>query len=74
MGTSGISLDTSEVEVELKLETYAFYSMLHEIPLHAYDMFNTPALVPHRTSDQQGLEPVKAKAMVAIMLQLSVSG
>lgn len=48
--------------------------MLHEILLDAYDMFNTPALVPLRTSDQQALQPVKAKAMVAIMLQLSVSG
>ncbi|TNM97823.1 hypothetical protein fugu_014069 [Takifugu bimaculatus] len=47
MGTAGISLDTSEVEVELKLET---------------------------TSDQKALEPVKAKATVAILLQLSVSG
>ncbi|CAG01993.1 unnamed protein product, partial [Tetraodon nigroviridis] len=47
MGTSGISLDTNEVEVELKFET---------------------------TSEQQALMAVKAKAKVAILLQLSVSG
>ncbi|XP_076601774.1 integrin alpha-6-like isoform X1 [Chaetodon auriga] len=47
LGTSGISLNTTELEIELKLET---------------------------TSDQQNIAPVKAKAKVAIILQLSVSG
>lgn len=47
LGTSGISLDTAELETELKPET---------------------------TSDQQNIAPVKVKAKVAIMLQLSVSG
>lgn len=46
MGTAGISLDTSEVEVELKLETYAFYCTLHEIPLNAYEMFNARSEPP----------------------------
>lgn len=75
MGMAGISLNTLEVEVELKLETYAFYSTLHEISLNAYGMFNTcPELLPLRTSEQKALEPIKAKATVAILLQLSVSG
>lgn len=75
MGTSGISLNTSSVEVELKLETYVFYLMLYEISCKYYDRFNTlSALFSLRTSDQQALEPVKAKAIVAILLQLSVSG
>ncbi|XP_034557972.1 integrin alpha-6-like isoform X2 [Notolabrus celidotus] len=47
LSTSGISLDTTEMEVNLQLNT---------------------------TSDQQVLAPVKAKARVAITLQLSVTG
>ncbi|XP_035526753.1 integrin alpha-6-like isoform X1 [Morone saxatilis] len=47
LGTSGISPDTTEVEIDLKPET---------------------------TSEQQKLDSLKAKAKVAIMLQLSVSG
>uniref|UniRef100_A0A8C4NHY9 Integrin, alpha 6b n=1 Tax=Dicentrarchus labrax TaxID=13489 RepID=A0A8C4NHY9_DICLA len=47
LGTSSISPDTTEVEIDLKPET---------------------------TSEQQKLTSLKAKAKVAIMLQLSVSG
>uniref|UniRef100_A0A672IQK0 Integrin alpha-6-like n=1 Tax=Salarias fasciatus TaxID=181472 RepID=A0A672IQK0_SALFA len=47
LGTSGISPSTSELEIDLQLET---------------------------TSNQQKIPPIKAKAKVAIMLQLSVSG
>ncbi|XP_067330327.1 integrin alpha-6-like isoform X2 [Channa argus] len=47
LGTSGISLDTTELETDLQLET---------------------------TSDQPNIPAVKAKAKVAILLQLSVSG
>ncbi|XP_068196562.1 integrin alpha-6-like isoform X2 [Antennarius striatus] len=47
MGTSGISHNTTELEVDLQLET---------------------------TSDQQKIVPVKAKARVAMLLQLSVTG
>ncbi|XP_041659275.1 integrin alpha-6-like [Cheilinus undulatus] len=47
LSTVGISLDTTELEVNLTLET---------------------------TSDQQKLAPIKAKAKVALMLQLSVTG
>ncbi|KAF0047085.1 hypothetical protein F2P81_000718 [Scophthalmus maximus] len=47
LGTAGISVSTTELEIDLQ--------------------FNT-------TSDQQNIAPVKAKAKVAIMLQLSVTG
>ncbi|KAM7379156.1 hypothetical protein PAMP_004727 [Pampus punctatissimus] len=47
LGTTGIALNTTELEINLQLET---------------------------TSDQQKITPVKAKAKVAIVLQLSVSG
>uniref|UniRef100_A0A7N8WTC7 Integrin, alpha 6b n=1 Tax=Mastacembelus armatus TaxID=205130 RepID=A0A7N8WTC7_9TELE len=47
MHTSGISLDTTELEIELQ---------------------------PNTTSDQQNIPPVFAKAKVAIVLQLSISG
>ncbi|XP_039998869.1 integrin alpha-6-like isoform X2 [Xiphias gladius] len=47
LGTAGISLNTTELEIDLQLKT---------------------------TSDQQKLDLVKAKAKVAILLQLSVTG
>ncbi|KAK2822245.1 hypothetical protein Q5P01_022310 [Channa striata] len=47
LGTSGISLNTTELEIDLQLQT---------------------------TSDQPNIPPVKAKAKVAILLQLSVTG
>lgn len=51
-----------------------FHSMFDEIFFNAHEMFNTLIVSSLRTSDQQGLEAVKAKAKVAILLQLSVSG
>nr|XP_019963485.1 PREDICTED: integrin alpha-6-like isoform X2 [Paralichthys olivaceus] len=47
LGTSGISPNTTDLEIDLQLNT---------------------------TSDQQKIAPVKAKAKVAIMLQLTLSG
>lgn len=48
--------------------------MFYEIFFNAHEMFNTLIFSSLRTSDQQGLDAVKAKAKVAILLQLSVTG